>query len=374
MYIDTANPEAIVSAVTKMRIGKDDLVAVMVGEKERPDIDRLVSGLNREGIRFFGGVFPGLIYGNHQYEKGALVMPLPAAGAPHLVRGLDTEAIQLPDFGSEIFEHPGREYTAMILVDGLTSNISLFLSKVFNRFGNCVNYIGGGAGSLTMKQEPCLFTSEGFVQDAAIVAFLALGSSLGVRHGWERIMGPFVATRTKKNIIAELNWKNALEVYRETVENDSGEKITAENFFHVSTGYPFGIHKEGMEDIVRDPIAVVNGSELFCVGEVPENAVLSILKGKKASLIGAAGRAAEDCLAGAAGKIRRYLIVDCISRTLFLGDQFERELEAVQDKIRLADNGAVPMGMLTLGEISSYGEGFLEFFNKTIVVGALYEQ
>jgi len=32
------------------------------------------------------------------------------------------------------------------------------------------------------------------------------------------------------------------------------------------------------------------------------------------------------------------------------------------------------MGMLTLGEISSYGEEFLEFFNKTIVVGILYER
>ena len=27
-------------------------------------------------------------------------------------------------------------------------------------------------------------------------------------------------------------------------------------------------------------------------------------------------------------------------------------------------------GILSLGEISSYGDGYLEFFNKTIVVGA----
>lgn len=245
---------------------------------------------------------------------------------------------------------------------------------MFNRLGNSVHYFGGGAGSLTLKQEPCLFTSGGFVQDAAIVAFIKLESNLGVRHGWERIMGPIVATKTRKNIIMELNWKNAFQVYRETVEGDSGKKLTTKNFFNIAKGYPFGIHKEGMEDIVRDPIAVTEKDELICVGEVPENSALSILKGKKTSLIHAASQAADDCLHIGAGTIRQSFIVDCISRVIYLEKDFAKELETVNHKIHSVDDRHTPSGILTLGEISSYGEGFLEFFNKTIVVGILYER
>ncbi|MFH1293122.1 MAG: FIST N-terminal domain-containing protein [Pseudomonadota bacterium] len=373
MYIPSSDSKEIISTITKMEIKKDDVVAIMIGEKNKPDIHQIISGLNENGIKFFGGIFPGIIYRNYKYEEGAILMVLPVLEKPFLIKGLNTEQIEIPDFGKEIMENHGSKYTAMILVDGLTSNISFFLSEMFNRLGNSVHYFGGGAGSLTLKQEPCLFTSEGFAQDAAIVTFIKLNSHLGVRHGWERIMGPFVATKTRKNIIMELNWKNAFEVYRETVEGDSGKKLTPENFFDIAKGYPFGIHKEGMEDIVRDPISVNQKSELFCVGEVPENTVLSILKGEKASLIQAAGQAAEDCLQSGAKNIRQCLIADCISRAIFLEENFIKELEIVNRKIPSSDPQHTPMGILTLGEISSYGEGYLEFFNKTIVVGVLYE-
>jgi len=374
MYIPNANSEEVISAITKMKIGQGDVVAILLGEKNRPDVNLLISGLNKKGVQFFGGIFPGIICGTNKYEEGAILMTLPALGKPFLIRGLNTEEIQFPVFENKIKETPDKKYTVMILVDGLTSNISLFLSEMFNRLGNSVHYFGGGAGSMTLKQEPCLFTSEGFVQDGAIVTFIKLESILGVRHGWERLMGPIVATKTRKNIIMELNWKNAFLVYRETVEGDSKEELGAKNFFDIAKGYPFGIHKEGMEDIVRDPIAVNEKGELICVGEVPENTVLSILKGKEASLIHAAGQAADDCLHLMEGTVNMNLIADCISRVIFLGKHFTKELETVNQKVRSLDDRQALMGMLTLGEISSYGEEFLEFFNKTIVVGILYER
>jgi hypothetical protein len=374
MYISNANSEEIISTINKMEIREGDVVAIMLGEKNKPNIGELISRLNENRIEFFGGIFPGIVYGNYKYDEGAIIMTLPALEKPFLIRGLDSEQIEIPDFGKQMMEDPGRKYTAMIMVDGLASNISLFLAEMFNCLGNSVHYFGGGAGSLTLKQEPCLFTSEGFVQDAAIVTFIKLESTLGVRHGWERIMGPIVATKTRKNIIKELNWKNAFQVYRETVEGDSGEKLTPENFFDIGKGYPFGIHKEGMEDIVRDPITVNEKGELFCVGEVPENTILSILRGKQDSLIRAAGQAAGDCLHIESRTIRQSLIADCISRVVFLEKNFPKELETVNHKIHSLDNRQTLKGMLTLGEISSYGEGFLEFFNKTIVVGILYER
>jgi hypothetical protein len=372
MYVSTRNSEEIVSAVTEMEMKEGDVAAIFLGEKNRPDVARIISGLNREGIDFIGGIFPGIIHGDKRYEEGAVMMTMPVLKKPFLIKGLDTEAIELPDFGALLTEDISTQYTAMILVDGLTSNIALFLAEMFNQLGNSVHYFGGGGGSLSLQQEPCLFCPEGFFQDAAIVSFVKLESNLGVRHGWEEIKGPMVATRTEKNIIFELNWENAFDVYRETVEADSGKKLTAENFFDIAKGYPFGIMKEGEEHIVRDPIAVNEKGELICVGEVPENAALSIMKGNRDSLIRAAAQAVDDCVGDEKRGLRLSLIADCISRVIFLEDDFSKELEAVNNRIQSVHEKQTPLGMLTLGEISSYGEGFLEFFNKTIVVGTFY--
>ncbi|HEY8905633.1 MAG TPA: FIST C-terminal domain-containing protein, partial [Rhodoferax sp.] len=56
--------------------------------------------------------------------------------------------------------------------------------------------------------------------------------------------------------------------------------------------------------------------------------------------------------------------IDCISRVLFLGPDFPKEMVAV-------NTGQPLIGALTLGEIANNGSDFLEFFNKTAVVGLI---
>ena len=67
-------------------------------------------------------------------------------------------------------------------------------------------------------------------------------------------------------------------------------------------------------------------------------------------------------------EVNNVLIVDCISRVLFLEDKFEEELNNVSSAIKKDFSDAEISGALTLGEISSYN-GYLEFLNKTLVVG-----
>jgi hypothetical protein len=373
MYVPAGTAAELAATIMRLEIEDGDVAAIMIGERNRPDLDILISRLAGEGIEFFGGIFPGIIHGSQSYEEGAVVSVLPALRKPVLIQGLDSEPVTVPDLSERITDHAIGKPTAMTLVDGLTANIALFLQEMYNHLGDTVSYIGGGAGSLSLQQEPCVFTRDGLFQDAAVIVFLDLECHLGVRHGWEKIMGPVVATRTRKNVVCELNWRNAFEVYRQTVEEDSGAQLAPESFFDIAKGYPFGMIKEEMEDIVRDPIAVNDRGELICVGEVPENTALSILKGHGASLIRAAAQAADDCLEGRGDGLRQGLLVDCISRAIFLEESFHQELEAVSQRIQAVDPGHIPLGILTLGEISSYGEGFLEFLNKTIVVGALYE-
>lgn len=347
-------------------------IFLMLGEHCGVDVPDLIRVLNEEKIDFFGGVFPAVIYDEEQRDTGVVLKALPIKNGPYICKGLGREFPQIPQF--PFMENQGeKKHTALVLVDGLAANIAGFLEQLFSRLARNVSYLGGGAGSLSLQQKPCLFTPEGFFQDGALIVFLDLQCKLGVRHGWERVAGPLVATKTDRNRVYELNWQNAFEVYRQVVEENSKKTFTEDNFFDLAKAYPFGLLKDYSECVVRDPLALGEEGELICVGEVPEHSVLDILKGVDSSLIASAGQAAADALPQGNKEVKDCLIADCISRVLFLEDQFPHELRAVKEKLKSIDADLTSSGILTLGEISSYGEGYLEFFNKTIVVGVLHE-
>lgn len=371
MYLHDPQMQKIVEAAKKLNIdGK--CVYIMLGEHCSVKVPELIAALNKEQVHFFGGQFPAVIYDDRKSSKGTVLKSYPVLGNPYLIKNMGNNNLVLPEFKE--LGNAGKKTTALILVDGMAANIGCFLNKLFNKLARRVSYIGGGAGSLSLKQQPCLFTNEGFFQDAALVVFLDLECQLGVSHGWERIMGPLVATKTDKTKIFEFNWQNAYEIYRDVVEGDSGQKLTPDNFFDIAKGYPFGMLREYSECIVRDPLALGSANELICVGEVPENSVLDILKGKDSSLIAAARQATEDSLPAREVNIKDCLVADCISRVLFLEDKFSLELKEVKQALAKINQNLIPAGMLTLGEISSSGERYLEFFNKTIVVGVFHDR
>jgi len=367
MYTPTTKISTILEAIQTLNLSTTENLILLFAEKNVPDIPTLIEALNDLDIAFCGGIFPSVIVGNEQQKEGVILKKMPAAAAPMLIKGLDSLDFSLPEFDNlPIFE---EDIMMVVLLDGLTTNISPFLRELYNLLGNAVNYIGGGAGSLTLVQQPCVFNNQGLFQDAAILCPILSKSELGVRHGWEQIYGPLVANKTCGNVIQELNWKNAFETYKEIVEQETNQELTVDNFFDIAKGFPFGLNRDNNEKIVRDPIAVNEKGELICVGEVPENSVLDVLIGRKESLINAAGEAAKACVM----EERSFddsLVIDCISRVLFLENDFEKELEAIQKNI---PNNKQLEGVLTLGEISSHGQGALEFFNKTIVVGLLYD-
>ncbi len=372
MFLPDADCKVLLKYIDGLTVAENEVVFILLCQASEGMMTELVDGLNRRGLPFFGGSFPGLIRNGADVDEGAIIQVLPALVPPIRISSMsEYDGEFAVEF--ESVRKSGFQCTALVLVDGLGNGIEHFLFSMFNQLGDSVNYLGGGAGSISLNQQPCLFSPEGVFQNGALIAFLDLESRLGVCHGWTRMLGPLVVTRARGNIIYDINWSNAFEVYRSVVSSETGLTVTRENFFSVAKEFPFGLYRDGNEDIVRDPIAVLADGGLLCVGEVPENAVIHILRGTVPALIASAGKAASDCLQDAREHVRSGLVVDCISRKLFLREAYSEELSTVRDifaKYRLD----APEGALTLGEISSYGEGLLAFFNKTIVTSILYER
>ncbi len=372
MYYNLTNADKIAVEVKALELDSNELVMIYVAEGSNTDVTRLIALLNEDKVPFFGAVFPRLIFGNENMQTGVLLVKVRSEYPPVLVKDVKDKSYDLTE--NKGIAGWSEEGTLMVLVDGLTSNVGHFLKAVYNRFGNKMKFMGAGAGYLTLKQAPCLFTSEGYFEDAAILCHLSANCTLGVKHGWDPVFGPLVANKTEANVIKQLNWRPAYEVYKEVVEKASGKSFDDHEFVEISKGYPFGLDRAGGESVVRDPIVVDEDGGLVCLGEVPEHSVLSILNGDNKSLIEAAELAAKDC-APNPDVDADGLIFDCITRVMFLEDDYSSELDAVISTINKERSGkqAQVYGALTMGEISSPGHGFLELYNKTIVVALVDE-
>ncbi len=362
MLITTTDTNEIIDAISAHV--KDNAVLISIGEHTDIDLMDFVNQLKESGLQFMGGMFPKVIHGNSVLEKGIVINTLNNLENLFLVENISSTNYTIPAIHFE----EDQEYSLFTYVDGLTSNISNYLSKLYEHYGMQTNYFGGGAGSLTLEQMPCVFCNEGLFQDAAVVGVMKMASRIGVRHGWTKVGGPFIVTKAEGNVIKEINWKNPFDVYKEVVEEHSGLTFTDENFFNIAKGYPFGILKEDAECVVRDPLMVTENGELVCVGELEDNMLVDILNGDKESLVLAARQATQESIDSAVAP-RKAIIIDCISRILFLEENFDLELNAITQTIKEKFPDVSIGGALTLGEISSYGEGFLEFYNKTVVVG-----
>ncbi len=373
MYLPNANVQYICNTIKELRINYNETAIILLSQNQLPNIDSLISELNTIKINFIGGIFPGLIYDSKVYHTGAIILIMPTIQPPVLIKSISKSPNDLENL-IDSFEPMSRDNTtAFIIVDCMSSNISSFLSSLYNRLADSVKYIGCGAGFLDFEQKPCIFTPDGFFEDAATICFLDTKCKLGVHHGWERYSGPIIVTKSEGNVIKELNWKNALSVYESAIEADAKKELKMNNFYQISSHYPFGIYIEGHEDIIREIFRTNEKGELFCAGEVPENTILNIMKSNKYLLINSAEQALEDCLVQENMEIQHCFVIDCIGRAIFLQNYFDEELRAIKNILGLKGINITTEGVLSGGEIASMNGDLLEYLSKTIVVGVFHE-
>ncbi len=325
------------------------------------DVNPLLRSLS---VPVFGGVFPTILHGRQHFEQGYIVVGLRQS----LPVAVFEEVSQLNPYAPDQVSLPDALTGAsslLVLVDGLASTIDYLIGEIYNQIGPERPVLGGGAGSLSFERRPCLFSNRGMLSDALQVVGLPDPLQTSVRHGWEKLAGPFLVTESDANVIRSLNYRPAFDVYREVVEPYATARFEDTDFFEIAKTFPFGMEKLDEALLVRDPIIHDNGA-LVCVGNVPENTMVYVLRGKGASLTGAAGDAARG--AGSDQPEGADVVVfDCISRKLFLEGEFAAEMEAICAPF---SDGTHVVGALSLGEIANSAGGSIHFHNKTVVVGS----
>lgn len=323
-------------------------------------------------LPLFGGIFPSILFGDAKYDKGTIVVGFEQPAQVAVIHGLNDEK---PDFKPQLFGIVSQvkpQDAFVMFVDGYSAHIDQFLSDFGELDPGYECFIGGGTGSTQPfanegDAPPSIFTNQGLQKECAIVAKIALHCGIGVRHGFEPVEGPFRVTTRNGNILVSLDGAPALEVYQNIVSQYSHRKVTRQNLPDFFKAYPLGLISNKTTFLIRDLLAL-HGEELVTVSPITNGEFVYLVTGDKKALIGAAIEADKEAqLRFGNHDTGLTMLVECVSRALFLEEDLVRELATIGQKDRPV------IGFFSLGEIAKYKENPVGYYNKTCIVGILGE-
>ena len=365
MYIPFTSAQNLVERLTTTQHDQP-IWLLCISDRHAEEMPSLFTEARNRGVPICGGIFPGLIDGNRRRDEGVIAIPL--YGAVKLITGtLKRDHVEwttpLPDLPQE------KTTSALIFLDSQSPAIVPFMDTIYDQYGTSMHYVGAGAGYRDLRNVPAIFSPSGFIRHGGLLILLPLAITVNVRHGWKRVAGPFIASRTDSKVIQELNWETAGTLYRQEVEALAPELKDKPVFPDLGSRFPLSIGKQSAEDVVRDPFMINNADEILLLSDVPENSAIYISEGNKDTLIDAAHQAVAEC--ADTTSVTTCFISDCYSRALMLGDELETELDRASTALKqFTDTKA--QGVLALGEICGNGRTNLEFYNKTFVVALIH--
>ena len=258
-----------------------------------------------------------------------------------------------------------------VLSDGLKVNGSELVKGFNDHLPKNISVTGGLAGDAA-RFEKTLVGIDGQPGEGNVVAVGFYGDRLkvgyGSRGGWDPFGPERVVTKSKSNVLYELDNQSALALYK----NYLGEKASG----LPGTGllFPLSIReKSGSTPIVRTLLAVDEKEQsMTFAGDIPQGAIAQLMKASFEKLIDGAYNAAENTLEKlSSGNSQLSILVSCVGRKLVLGQRIEEEVESVRDVL----GGATAItGFYSYGEISPLTPNVnCELHNQTMTITTFSE-
>jgi hypothetical protein len=236
-----------------------------------------------------------------------------------------------------------------VLSEGLHINGSDLVRGLEKNLPENVRITGGLAGDGVRFQETVVFC-DGVPKSNAITAIAFYGHNLKVGYGsfggWDSFGPERVITKSRGNVLFELDGKSALELYKEYLgEHAKGLPATGLLF-------PLSIRdKEATVSLVRTILATNEQEQsMTFAGDVPEGWYGRLMKANFDRLIDGAARAAKNSREIVdSPKVDLAILISCVGRKLILKQRVEEEVEGVREI--LGKNTALT-GFYSYGEIA----------------------
>lgn len=258
-----------------------------------------------------------------------------------------------------------------VLSDGLQVNGSELVRGLNSQVSSSVVVTGGLAGDGDRfrrtwvlhgrRPQAGFVTAVGFYGDHIRVGH-------GSKGGWDRFGPERRVTKSKGNVLYELDGRPALELYKGYL----GERAAG----LPATGLLFPLalraNVSDPKSLVRTILAVNERDQsLTFAGDIQEGTLAQLMKANFDRLVQGASEAATSTKLSANGCSSTLAVaISCVGRRLVLGERTEEETEATLDVL---PPGTQQIGFYSYGEISPYATGTCDLHNQTMTLTTLSE-
>lgn len=260
-----------------------------------------------------------------------------------------------------------------VLSKGLHINGSE-LTRGLNSLHTNLVITGGLAGDGNKFQRTWSLYNHHLATDTVVAVgfygdFIRLGH--GSQGGWD-IFGPIRRiTKSKGNILYELDNKPALSLYKEYLgERASGLPATGLLF-------PLAIKKDANDtkELVRTILGVDEKNQaLIFAGDVPTGYLARLMKANFNRLVTGAQNAGQLAANVLSPKIEQNILliaISCFGRRMVLGERIEEETEST---LLSFPQNTIQIGFYSYGELSPYATGDCDFHNQTMTLTSIFEE
>ncbi|MFK7775464.1 MAG: FIST signal transduction protein [Saprospiraceae bacterium] len=200
----------------------------------------------------------------------------------------------------------------------------------------------------------------GFYGDRLKVGF-------GSKGGWDSFGPERLITKSKGNVLYELDNQNALDLYKKYLGEAANELPSSALFF------PLSIKAEGTEELlVRTILSICEETKsMTFAGNMPEGTMAQMMKHNADRLIGGAEQAAENCIKAEDKEPELAILISCVGRRIVLGQNIDEEIEVIRGQF---GDKTILTGFYSYGEIAPFNNlSRCELHNQTMTITTLSE-
>ena len=336
------------------KVDKADLVMVF-GSRGLISNNKLIDSIRKKysSAHFIGCTTSGEILGTQVFDNS-----LTTTAIQFEATTIESASVELIDSelsykaGSELAQRLNKEGLAhiFILSDGINVNGSRLAAGLKSCLPNNVSVTGGLAG------DGILFTktmtiSESYAKEKSITAIGFYGDKIkigfGSVGGWDSFGIERVITKSKNNVLYEMDGKSALELYK-TYLGEYAKDLPASGLL-----FPLSIRsKDSNKGVVRTILGINQEEQsMTFAGDVNQGYYAKLMKANIEGLLNGALDSAELSISNLKRSPELAILISCVGRKLVFNQRLEEEVETVREVI---GEECLFTGFYSYGEVCPY--------------------